>query len=438
MQIQFVKDKLLLANCYPKANKLPMNENCFSKDFSDDAITKMRQIAVKHMAEVFNYWAGYKGQEKELYNEKHMDDLSRFFCDQLNPFKNSPYPLTPTDLSEFMAGLYAYLNHPARQERKKLIPIWQKGTTKLLSLFPQPIDKPAIFIIPSLINRYTIFDISPEHSFLGFLLSQGFWPVIVDWDEPGEEEKQFAISDYVTKRLIPALDFFFGMKKRNICLLGYCMGGLLALASALFREDIVNSIVLMATPWNFAATNTIPPQLAEKEAFKKLAEETEPYLANCGWFPADVLRIMFTSFQPYQVLEKFCRFANSDKNSKEAERFVLSEDWLNDGVPLSAPVARECLKDWYGENKPGRILWHVAGKLIDPRLLNCPAYVICPTKDKLVPIESSKPLARFIRNATIQEPDLGHIGLLTSGSAPKEIWKPLVDWLKRKKFGENF
>ena len=38
----------------------------------------------------------------------------------------------------------------------------------------------------------------------------------------------------------------------------------------------------------------------------------------------------------------------------EARDFVALEDWLNDGVPLALPVARECLGGWYGDNVPGR------------------------------------------------------------------------------------
>ena len=43
-----------------------------------------------------------------------------------------------------------------------------------------------------------------------------------------------------------------------------------------------------------------------------------------------------------------------------AALFVALEDWLNDGVPLPAPVARQCLAGWYGRNEPGRLAWRIA------------------------------------------------------------------------------
>ena len=43
-----------------------------------------------------------------------------------------------------------------------------------------------------------------------------------------------------------------------------------------------------------------------------------------------------------------------------ARRFVVLEDWLNDGVPLAAPVAREVLSGWYGANTPAAGAWRLA------------------------------------------------------------------------------
>src|SRR3546814_10267711 len=46
---------------------------------------------------------------------------------------------------------------------------------------------------------------------------------------------------------------------------------------------------------------------------------------------------------PQLVVRKFLAFGRLDAASRKAEEFVALEDWLNDGVPLAAPVARECL-----------------------------------------------------------------------------------------------
>src|SRR3546814_11119030 len=69
---------------------------------------------------------------------------------------------------------------------------------------------------------------------------------------------------------------------------------------------------------------------------------------------------------PQLVVRKFLAFGRLDAASRKAEEFVALEDWLNDGVPLAAPVARECLGRWYGDNATARGQWRLAGCPVDP------------------------------------------------------------------------
>ena len=130
------------------------------------------------------------------------------------------------------------------------------------------------------------------------------------------------------------------------------------------------------------------------------------------------------------VAEKFRRFGLLDQSSEAARLFVAIEDWLNDGVPLSGTTARECLRDWYGANLPMRGAWRVAGLAIDPRVLTVPALVAVPLRDRIVPPDSARPLARLLPNATLLEPDSGHVGMTAGRGAPRMLWKPMRDWLR--------
>ena len=71
-----------------------------------------------------------------------------------------------------------------------------------------------------------------------------------------------------------------------------------------------------------------------------------------GRVAVDVMQAMFSSLDPGGTLKKFRAFGTSHQNTAHAEDFIALEDWLNDGVPLVANVAIECLEDWYAENKP--------------------------------------------------------------------------------------
>ena len=138
------------------------------------------------------------------------------------------------------------------------------------------------------------------------------------------------------------------------------MGGQLALALAQLRPRQLAGLVLLATPWDFHA---------EKPADRAGGRDRRgtpwlPLLDHLGGMPVDMLQGLFAALDPFLVVRKFCAFARLDPASDRAREFVALEDWLNDGVPLAAAVARECLLGWYGENTPGRGAWRVAGQAI--------------------------------------------------------------------------
>jgi polyhydroxyalkanoate synthase len=109
---------------------------------------------------------------------------------------------------------------------------------------------------------------------------------------------------------------------------------------------------------------------------------------------------------------------------------VALEDWLNDGVSLSAAVARECLFGWYGGNTTAYGHWRVAGRAIEPRKIGCPSLVMLPAQDRIVPPASAEALTQLLPRADVYRPPLGHIGMIVSSGAERQAWAPLAAWLQ--------
>ena len=153
--------------------------------------------------------------------------------------------------------------------------------------------------------------------------------------------------------------------------------------------------------------------------------------AALGELPVDMLQMLFTAVDPLLALRKFSRFATLAEG-RHAQHFVALEDWLNDGVPLALPVARECLGGWYARRHAGAEAWHVAGRPVLARRVAQPALVVVPAHDRIVPPASAEALAQALPNAERLAPSLGHIGMIVGSAAPREVWQPLAAWLKRK------
>ena len=328
-----------------------------------------------------------------------------------------------TQDAALLAGIAAYRRHPYRRNPTEPAPFWQEGGSTLHDYAPGGAGLPVLFV-PSLVNRAYILDLAPGHSLLRYLVEAGLRPLLLDWGWPGEVERSFTMTDYVAGRLNRAMAAAAAQAGGKLVLAGYCMGGTLAVAAAGLRPDLLRALVLLAAPWDFHAGDA--ERAGQVAASLPLME---PALAFSQTLPVDLLQALFALMDPFGVGEKYRAFAGLDHASPRAALFVALEDWLNDGVPLSAPVARECLGGWYGANSPAGGRWRIAGLPVDPGAVAMPCFVAAPGRDRIVPPASARPLASLIPGAVLHEPSAGHIGMVAGSGAEAALWRPLRDWL---------
>jgi poly(3-hydroxyalkanoate) synthetase len=318
----------------------------------------------------------------------------------------------------FLEGVCAYRGRSDATPAPDRPVLWQEGGSRVLD---HGGAGPAMLVVPSLVNRAGVLDLAPGRSMLRFLAGQGLRPLLLDWGWPGEAERRFALSDYVARldRALAAL--------RPAILAGYCMGGLLALAAALGRPaPSLRGLVLLATPWDFHAGDAGEGETGR--AMAGLAPLLEPWMAATGTLPVDVIQAMFAALDPFGIAAKYRAFARLDPAGERARLFAAIEDWLNDGVPLAAPVARECLGGWYGRNETASGIWRVAGRVVDPGAWTKPAFVAIPARDRIVPPASARALAAAMPGAHVHEAAAGHVGMVAGGNAEAALWRPLANW----------
>jgi polyhydroxyalkanoate synthase len=319
-----------------------------------------------------------------------------------------------------LAGITAYRRHPWRRDLPDPPAIWAEGGSRLLDYGTGP--GPVVLFVPSLINRAQVLDLLPEASILRHMAGQGVRPLLLDWGEPGPLERGFSLTDYIAGRLERALGA--AAAQGPVVLAGYCMAGLLTLAAAQRRPDRVRALALLATPWDFWAEGEAQPR-----AIGGLLPGLEPLLGATGALPVDAIQALFAGLDPFSIAAKYRGFAELDPASPRARRFVALEDWLNDGVALAAPVARECLGGWYGANAPARGEWRVAGEVVDPGRLRLPGFLAIPARDRIVPPATALALAGRWPGAVVHHAAAGHIGMVAGRGAEAALWQPLLRWI---------
>ena len=327
-------------------------------------------------------------------------------------------------LDHFHTGVERYRHYKFKRPKTKGKVVWRKDNARLIDYGATKRGAKAIFIIPSLVNRFYILDLLPQHSFVDFLKKSGFRPVVLDWDAPrgGGNREDFA---YYLDLTLDAFDTaIWKTGCRAPVIAGYCMGGVFAIAAALARKKNHAGLMLIATPWDFSTT-----AMAQEHVDLYLQKILPPFAEN-GLVPVDVIQSMFYGIDPLLVVRKFIALGAKARDAKSMRHFVALEEWINDGVDVSYRVMAECLDAWYGQNSIGQNHWTIGKRVIDARRIEKPALIVIPDHDRIVPPESAAAIARHIGRATILNANTGHIGIMAGNYGRTQIWPEMARWLK--------
>lgn len=330
-------------------------------------------------------------------------------------------------LREFSEGVYAYRLHPRKPRLPDPPVLAQAGSARLLDFgaLSGTLDGAPVLIIPSLINQAYILDLTEERSLVRYMAQAGLRPLLVDWGTPGETEAAYNLESYITGPLQTFYEISSDLSKTPPTLIGYCMGGLLALALANRNPSKINGMALLATPWNFHTGN-----LSHLGYLKALKPGMEVLLGQLGHLPVDILQVLFAGLSPSLTGSKFRAFSQMPAEGPGAQSFVALEDWLNDGVPLVSEVARDCLFGWYLENTPAKGKWQIDNQFVLPELLTCRTLSIIPENDYIVPPQSAQALADILPHNETRKIKTGHIGMVAGSHAKSTLYEPLVEWIQ--------
>lgn len=324
----------------------------------------------------------------------------------------------PARLRAVLKGLRRYQEAPFPPPMPEA-PITARRGTVSLRYIGGPADAPPVVVVPSLINAAIILDLGPGRSLVRYLADQGHRVYMVDWGPLGQGERRLGFAGQVRMRLLPLI--------RNlgepVHLVGYCLGGTLAVGAARHLGDRARSLALIASPWHFDGFH----HSARTHALG-IWGLARPIADKLGALPVSFLNPLFWSLGEDDVINKFERLAAREADDPAISWFAAVEDWTNSGPPLSIPFARDLFLRGFGADIFGTGRWKVAGVPIRPQDIPCPVFDVVAMRDRIVP-----PDARIRGLAADRlEVQSGHVGMIVGGAAPKTLWEPLSNWLANR------
>ena len=301
----------------------------------------------------------------------------------------------PARLAAALAGLARYQQAPRPVPPPKRPEIARIGE---VSLRGTPGPRPVV-IVPSLINPAHVLDL-PGRSLMAHLESAGLNPLIIDW---GDTPEPLGLASLANERLAPLVEKL----GQPVAMLGYCLGGTLALA--LPAHIRITRLALIATPWHFAGYGD-----GQRAGLAEWWASAQPLAQTMGQLPIDLLQPAFWSLDPTGVVAKYVRLATA--NADDVADFVRLEDWANGGTPLSLPATQ----DLAALSASGR--WDG----VDATAITAPILDVIAGADRIVPPQAA---VSALGIGTALQLDAGHVGMVVGRRARGLLWDPLADFL---------
>ncbi|GAB4284698.1 MAG: alpha/beta fold hydrolase [Candidatus Rifleibacteriota bacterium] len=300
--------------------------------------------------------------------------------------------------------------------------IWNAVNVSLLKFeSPEGTEGTPLLIIPSLINRWYILDVTEETSYIREF-SQQRPTFLIDWGYPGEEVGHMPFSHYyhkTIKRAVRQICKLTGAEK--VDLMGYCIGGTMAYAFSCLEPDLVDHLVLLTAPLNFENAGILSDYA---HCFP-----VEEFSASMEKMPGWVLAFSFQFIQPMGIYQKTKMFHKKCESESFKKLFNAMERWIADPVDFPARAYYELLTDLYRDNllAQGKLLTSEGCK-VDPAARKAKALVLNASKDHIAPIHATKIPESDHGPVTQITISSGHIGI-TTGRHGKEACKSVIDFL---------
>ena len=302
-------------------------------------------------------------------------------------------------LAAVLDGLARYQSAPLPPPRPLWPDIARVGAVSLRAAVPT--GRPVV-LVPSLINSPDVLDLGPGQSLVAHLAGAGWQPLLVDW---GADPEPLGLAPLVEARLAPLI----ARLGVAVPLIGYCLGGTLALAAA--RRGIASRVALLAAPWRFAGYGG-----AQRAALATWWQKARQMAEPLGLVPMDLLQPAFWALDPEALAAKYERLAGADADTLAS--FARLEDWANGGAPLSLAAAAD-LAALFEAGATG-----IGGATVP----DVPILDVVAMRDRIVP-----PDAALTRPGDPHRLEIagGHVGMVVGGRARETLWQPLVHWLGR-------
>lgn len=317
-----------------------------------------------------------------------------------------------------------------REDVSKSTVLYQDNKVRVLKIVNNNVNplKSPVLMIPAMINRYYILDLSETNSLCKELSEAGHQVYLLDWGEAGPEDRWQTFTDVflgTLKRVVRKVSLD---AKEKPVLFGYCMGGTMStIYTSIFQDDI-KGLIGLTVPIDFSKAGTMAQWTERKNL--------NPYLAveAMGNMPPEMTQNSFVALKPAKFWKKWDTAWKRQDDDKFMTPFLTLETWVNDNIPFPGGVWQEYITWLYQQNLLYKDELYIGSHKASLKNITCPLLTIIANDDHIVPIDSAEPLHTLAgsKDKTVKYFAGGHVGIVSSPKLFPQLAETVKTWLKEK------
>ncbi|MDQ0316017.1 class I poly(R)-hydroxyalkanoic acid synthase [Amorphus orientalis] len=272
--------------------------------------------------------------------------------------------------------------------------IAQNEVRQLIQYSPttETVKKKPVLVVPPWINKFYILDLTPEKSFIKWMVDEGYTVFVVSWVNPDANLAEKTFEDYMREGVIESFDLVQkATGEDKIDVIGYCVGGTLTAMTLAYMAETgdhrADTVTFLATQVDFKHAGDLkvfvdPEQLLSLEA----------HMREKGYLEGERMAAAFNLLRSNDLIWPYV--VNNYVKGQEPFPFDLLY-WNSDSTRMPAANHSFYLRNFYLENRLTEGTLTVGNHRISLGDVTIPVYNLATREDHIAPARSVFEGSRF-------------------------------------------